>query len=186
MANPSDHGTAPPARTMGSALATLSILAVEAKARLALGPAPFLSRPALLAFVVDPTGLHRTAAMAIVARHVHVPVHRVDIGTIVQSESAKGNFTQLFLAAERAGVVLYLDHADALFNAPGASPAHPFGRFDTDFLMDRLDAFSGVVLAAVYRREQIAPPFLKRARHVIDFTQPTQPSGVDAPVERNE
>jgi ATPase family protein associated with various cellular activities (AAA) len=186
MANTTDHGTAPPARTMGSALATLSILAVEAKARLALGPAPFLSRPALLAFVVDPTGLHRTAAIAIVARHVQVPVHRVDIGTIVQSEESKSNFTQLFLAAERAGVVLYLDHADALFNAPGASAAHPFGRFEADFLMDRLDAFSGVVLAAVYRRELIAPAFVKRARHIVDFTQPTQPASADVPVERNE
>lgn len=182
----SDTDTAPPARMMGSALARLSILAVEAKARLALGPAPFLSRPALLAFIVDPTGLHRSAALAIVARHVQVPVHRFDVSTIVQGESAKSNFTQLFLAAERAGIVLYFDQADALFNAPGSSESHPFGRFEVEFLMDRLDAFSGVVIAAVYRRELIAPALVQRARHVIDFTQPTQPSAVEAPAERNE
>jgi SpoVK/Ycf46/Vps4 family AAA+-type ATPase len=182
----SDSDNAPPARTMGSALARLSLLAVEAKARLALGPAPFLSRPALLAFIVDPTGLHRSSAIAIVARHVQVPVHRVDVSTIVQGEDAKSSFTQLFLAAERAGVVLYLDHADALFNAPESSEAHPFGRFDTDFLMDRFDAFSGVVIAAVYRKELIAPAFLRRARNVVDFTQPTQSTGIEAPAERSE
>jgi SpoVK/Ycf46/Vps4 family AAA+-type ATPase len=182
----SDNETVPPARTMGSALARLSILAVEAKARLALGPAPFLSRPALLAFIVDPTGLHRSSAIAIVSRHVQVPVHRVDISTIVQGEGAKSNFTQLFLAAERAGVVLYFDQADALFNAPGPSETHPFGRFDADFLIDRLDAFSGVVIAAVYRKELISPALLQRARHVVDFTQPRQPTGVETPVERNE
>ena len=169
MKTPADQGTAPP-RTRGSALAKLSVLAVEAKARLALGPAPFLSRPALLAFIVDPTGLHRAASLAIITRHVAVPVHRVDVSAIVQGDEAKSNFTQMLKAAERAGVVLYFDQADALFNAPIPSSLHPFGRFESQFLMDCLDAFPGVVVATVHRVELIAPEFLKRARFVIDFT----------------
>ncbi len=178
---PTDHESAPPAPKRGSALAKLSLLAIEAKARLALGPAPFLSRPAMLAFIVDPTGLHRASAIAILARHVAVPVHRVDMSAIVQGNEAKGHFTQMFQAAERAGVVLYFDHADALFNAPNPSGAHPFGRFESQFIMDRLDAFPGVVIATMHRIELIAPEFVDRARHIVDFTPLVSPRSTAVP-----
>lgn len=93
------------------------------------------------------------------------------MSAVVQGEQSKESFTRLFFSAERAGVVLYFDHADALFNAPAADEAHSFGRFEPEFLLQRLDSFAGVVIVAIHRREMIAGPLLKRARYVVDFTR---------------
>jgi hypothetical protein len=158
-----------PAAGIASARAVVTLLALEARQRLR-GPGQFQFRPALLAFIIDPTGRDREFAISVVARHAGVPVHRVDMSRVVQGPQAKDNFTRMFFAAERAGVVLYFDHADALFNAPGPADEHPFGRFEPDFLLQRLDSFAGVVIAAIHRKEMIAEPLLKRARHVVDFT----------------
>ena len=175
MGKSTTDGAGAPAAGIASARAVLTMLALEARHRLQ-GAGQFQFRPALLGFIIDPTGRDRAFAVSVVARHVGVPVHRVDMSTIVQAEQAKDNFTRMFYAAERAGVVLYFDHADALFNAPGPTEEHPFGRFDPDFLLQRLDSFEGVVIAAIHRREMIAEPLLKRARHVVDFTPRQRPA----------
>jgi SpoVK/Ycf46/Vps4 family AAA+-type ATPase len=161
--------TGHPAAGIASARAVLTLLAVEAGQRLR-GAGQFQFRPALLGFIIDPTGREREFAISVVARHAGVPVHRVDMSMVVQGAEAKNNFTRMFFAAERAGVILYFDHADALFNAPGPTDEHPFGRFEPEYLLQRLDSFAGVVIAAIHRKEMIAEPLLKRARHVVDFT----------------
>jgi hypothetical protein len=184
MSRPTGGGAANPAAARASARAVLTVLAVEARARLAAA-ANVLHRPALLAFVIDPTGEEREYAISVVSRHVGAPVYRVDMSTVVPGDTTKENFTRMFFAADRAGVILYLDKADALFGAAGSKEAHPLGHFEPGFVLERLDAFAGVVIAAVDTRESISPRLLQRARHVVDFTAKNRQMRLELPSDKD-
>lgn len=155
-----------------SARALLSLLAVEARARLLQVNEQFMQRPVLFAFIVDPTGEERAQAVTVVGRHVAMSVHRVDVSQIRQGKPHQDNFRRLLESAQKAGVILFLDNAEALFDGPdaGNEAESDFGRFDPQFLLDCLDTASGVVIAAVRDRTSIPGLLLVRARYVVDFT----------------
>jgi hypothetical protein len=168
-----------------AARALLSLLAVEARARLLQAAGQFMRRPALFAIIVDPSGQERAHAVSIVSRHVTMSVHRVDTRDIQQGDLHRENFRRLLEAAHKAGVILFLDHAEALFDADDDQAGAPApGRFDPQFLLGCLDEASGVVIAAVRERSAIPALLLVRARFVVDFTVPTDQMRLDLTPER--
>jgi SpoVK/Ycf46/Vps4 family AAA+-type ATPase len=98
---------------------------------------------------------------------------RVDLSAIVSKyigETEK-NLDRLFDDATRSGAVLLFDEADALFgNRSAVRPSGDrFASVETNDLLQRLDAFSGIVVLVVNdpkpAREQAAK--LRRARTVV-------------------
>jgi hypothetical protein len=179
MQDPPANGRRAAVARRASARALLSLLAVEARARILQASAQFLRRPALFAIVVDPTGEERAAALAGVGRHVAMPVHRVDAAEMRQGVSDRENFRRLLESASRAGVILFLDNAErVLGGAHDPDGAGARDGFPPQFLLECLET-GGVVIAAVADRSEIAAQLLIRARFVVDFTVPADQMPLD-------
>ncbi|HZI78311.1 MAG TPA: ATP-binding protein [Vicinamibacterales bacterium] len=107
------------------------------------------------------------------AAELGTTVSRVDLGAVVSKyigETEK-HLDAVFAEAERAGAVLLLDEADALFGKRTAveDSQDRSANLDTGDLLARVEEYNGVVLLATNLRTNIDPAFTRRLR-VIDYT----------------
>ena len=107
------------------------------------------------------------------ATELGTTVSRVDLGAVISKfigETEK-HLDVVFAEAERAGAVLLLDEADALFGKrTGVKDAHDrYANMDTGHLLARVEEYNGIVLLATNLRTNIDPAFTRRLR-VIDYT----------------
>ena len=75
----------------------------------------------------------------------------------------------VFADAERNGAVLVLDEADALFGKRSeVKDSHDrYANIEVSYLLQRIEAFSGVVILTSNARQNIDPAFLRRLRSVV-------------------
>ena len=107
------------------------------------------------------------------AAELGTTVSRVDLGAVVSKyigETEK-HLDAVFAEAERAGAVLLLDEADALFGKRTAvkDSQDRYANLDTGDLLARVEEYNGIVLLATNLRTDIDPAFTRRLR-VIDYT----------------
>jgi SpoVK/Ycf46/Vps4 family AAA+-type ATPase len=78
----------------------------------------------------------------------------------------------VFADAERAGAVLLVDEADALFGRrTDVKDAHDrYANLDLTGLLARIEQYQGVALLATNASAHIDPAFSRRLRRVIDYT----------------
>ena len=84
------------------------------------------------------------------------------------------NLERLFAAAEGLDVVLLLDEGDALL-AQRTSVANANDRYanlETNFLLQRLESYEGILLITTNAAERIDAAFQRRMDQVIDFPLP--------------
>jgi SpoVK/Ycf46/Vps4 family AAA+-type ATPase len=117
-----------------------------------------------------------TAAQAAetLAAELRTTVTRIDLAATVSQyigETEK-HLDTVFADAERAGAVLLVDEADALFGArTGVKDSHDrYANLDTGSLLARVEKYEGVVLLATNLRTNLDPAFTRRLRRVIDYT----------------
>lgn len=84
------------------------------------------------------------------------------------------NLARLFEAAEQAGWLLFFDEADALFGKrTSVSDAHDrYANQEVSYLLQRIEAFSGVVILATNLRHNIDDAFMRRFQSVVAFPLP--------------
>jgi len=153
----------------------VTVLAINAKSRLAAQRRPRTGRrPPLIAVLLSPYAIARSAATAVIARHVNAPVQRVDWSRLLSpyTHETELNVERLFDAAEHAGVFLLFDEADALFGPHGrplnfSDSAH---ESSTTALLDRMARFDGPVCFTAGQRRHLHPSLLAAADPVIDLT----------------
>lgn len=126
-------------------------------------------------FVGD-SGTGKTLAASYLATRLGMPLYRVDISAIMNKyvgESEK-NLNRLFNYASRYDVMLLLDEADALFGRRGDQddPGARFGNMLTNFLLTRIENYSGVVVLTSNSRMRIDPAFIRRLEAIIEFSRP--------------
>ena len=130
------------------------------------------ARGAVLLAGAAGTGAAKAAEM--VAAELGTTVTRIDLAATVSKyigETEK-HLDAVFADAERAGTVLLVDDADALFGARGGvKDSHDrYANLDVGSLLARVEAYDGVVLLATNLRTNIDAPFTRRLRRVIDYT----------------
>jgi hypothetical protein len=154
----------------------LTVLAINAKSRLADQRRPRAERrPPLVAVLLSPHAAARSAAMSVIARHLHAPLQRVDWTRLLSNyaHEAELNIDRMFDAAEHAGVLLLFDEADALFGPHG----RPLDLDDsaheacTEALLERLARFDGPVCFTASHRRHLHPRVLALGDPVIDLTE---------------
>jgi SpoVK/Ycf46/Vps4 family AAA+-type ATPase len=153
----------------------VTVLAINAKTRLSEQRRPRGERkPPLIAVLLSPYALARSAATAVIARHVNAPVQRVDWSRLLSpyAHETELNVERLFDAAEHAGVFLLFDEADALFGPHGrpldfSDSAH---ESSTTALLDRMTRFDGPVCFTASHRRHLHPSLLAAADPVIELT----------------
>jgi SpoVK/Ycf46/Vps4 family AAA+-type ATPase len=84
------------------------------------------------------------------------------------------NLATAFGEAERAGAVLLFDEADALFGKrTEVRDAHDrYANLEVNYLLQRVETFTGLVLLATNRGAAIDDAFLRRLRFSIRFELP--------------
>jgi ATP-dependent 26S proteasome regulatory subunit len=133
----------------------------------------------LSALFAGPPGTGKTMAAEVVARELHLDLYRIDLASVVSKyigETEK-NLERVFAEAERTNAVLFFDEADALFGKrTEVSDAHDrYANIETSYLLQRMEAYDGVVILASNLRENMDDAFLRRLRFLVEFPFPDAP-----------
>jgi hypothetical protein len=131
----------------------------------------------IVALFHGPSGTGKTLAAAVVAREVGLPAYVVDLSSLVSKyigETEK-NLARIFDVAEREDCILAFDEADAVFSRRGeiheARDVYPNQL--VAFLLQRIEAHSGVVILTTNFLANIDEAFQRRIDVVISFPEPT-------------
>jgi SpoVK/Ycf46/Vps4 family AAA+-type ATPase len=120
-----------------------------------------------------PSGTGKTLAALAIARELDVQVFRIDLSRVVSKyigETEK-NLAAVFAEAEQSGAVLLFDEADALFGKRSEvrDSNDRYANVEVSYLLQRIEAFSGLVILATNVRKNIDEAFMRRVRLVVEF-----------------
>ena len=110
-------------------------------------------------------------AAAALANELGRELYRVDLSRVVSKyigETEK-NLARLFDDAEAGGAVLFFDEADALFGKrTEVKDAHDrYANIDVSYLIERLEAYNGLVVLASNRKGALDEAFTRRIRNLV-------------------
>lgn len=138
----------------------------------------------LAALFAGPSGTGKTMAAEVVARAFgptgtrgSLDLFRVDLSAIVSKyigETEK-NLARIFDAAESSGAILLFDEGDALFGKRTTQVRDSLDRHantETAYLLQRLEAYSGIAILTTNLKGAIDEAFLRRFRFVVTFPFP--------------
>jgi hypothetical protein len=128
------------------------------------------------ALFCGPSGTGKTMAARILAATLQMDLYRLDLASVVNKyigETEK-NLHQLFSRAEELDVVLLIDEGDALLTSRTAvqSSNDRYANLETNFLLQRLESFEGVLIVTTNAANRIDPAFQRRMDIVVDFRMP--------------
>ena len=130
----------------------------------------------IAALFCGPSGTGKSMAAQAIAHALQTEMYAVDLSRIVSKyigESEK-NLDTVFGEAEQAGAVLLFDEADALFGKRSeVKDAHDrYANIEVAYLLQRMEAFSGLAILTTNLRQNLDQAFLRRLRFVVEFPKP--------------
>lgn len=128
------------------------------------------------ALFAGPSGVGKTMAAEIVAGALELDLHVVDLARVTSKfigETEK-NLRRIFDAAERGGVVLFFDEADALFGKRSeVKDSHDrYANAEVSYLLQRMETYGGLAILATNLKTHLDTAFLRRLRMIVDFPLP--------------
>jgi SpoVK/Ycf46/Vps4 family AAA+-type ATPase len=122
------------------------------------------------------SGTGKTLAAACVASALGKDLLRVDLPAVVSKwvgETEK-NLQQVFAEAEDANAVMFFDEAEAFFAKRGEvkGAQDRWAMMETDYLLQRIEGYTGAVILATNLRQHIDEAFLRRIHVLIEFPFP--------------
>ncbi len=126
--------------------------------------------------LAGPSGVGKTMAAEVIAHDLKLDLYRIDLARVVSKyigETEK-NLKAVFDAAELSGAVLLFDEADALFGKRSeVNDSHDrYANIEVSYLLQRMEAYSGLAVLASNMKSHLDPAFLRRLRFVIDVPYP--------------
>ena len=123
-----------------------------------------------------PPGTGKTMAAGLIARDLGTELYQVDVSKITSKwigETEK-NLAALFDAAEAGQAILLFDEADALFgkrtDVKSSNDRH--ANQETNFLLQRLESFSGICILTTNHEDAIDEAFRRRLAMHVQFPMP--------------
>jgi hypothetical protein len=137
---------------------------------------PTVPSVGIVALFAGPSGTGKTLAAEVVAGELGLDLYKVDLSSVVSKyigETEK-NLERIFGAAAAGDMVLFFDEADALFGKRSeVSDAHDrYANIEVAYLLQRLEAYDGLVVLATNLQRNIDQAFLRRISVAIDFVLP--------------
>jgi AAA+ superfamily predicted ATPase len=122
------------------------------------------------------SGTGKTMAAEILAGRLGLDLYRIDLAGVVSKyigETEK-NLRRVFDAAEKSGVVLFFDEADALFGRRSeVRDSHDrYANIEIDYLLQRMEDYRGLAILATNRKTALDRAFMRRLRFLIEFPFP--------------
>jgi hypothetical protein len=129
--------------------------------------------PGVRALFSGPSGCGKTLAARILAASLQMDIYRVDLSSVVNKyigETEK-NLNQVFSRAEELDVILLLDEGDALLTQrTGVQTSNDrYANLETNYLLQRLEAFEGILLVTTNAGDRIDTAFQRRMDVVVSF-----------------
>jgi SpoVK/Ycf46/Vps4 family AAA+-type ATPase len=129
------------------------------------------------AMFVGPSGTGKSLAARLLAAALGRDLYRLDLSAVVNKyigETEK-NLERAFARAEELDVLLLIDEGDALLTARTAvqSSNDRYANLETNFLLQRLESFEGIVIITTNASQHIDTAFQRRMDVVIPFPPPT-------------
>ncbi len=132
--------------------------------------------PGVRALFSGPSGTGKTLAARLLAASLGKELFSVDLATVVNKylgETEK-NLDAVFSRAEELDVVLMLDEGDALMTR--RTDVHTsndrYANLETNFLLQRLESYEGILVVTTNAGERIDPAFRRRLDVVVEFRAP--------------
>jgi hypothetical protein len=147
--------------------------------RLAALTGPTLGRhltPGVRALFSGPSGTGKTLAARLLASALQMDLYRLDLASVVNKyigETEK-NLNQVFSRAEELDVILLLDEGDALMTqrTSVSSSNDRYANLETNFLLQRIESFEGILIVTTNAAERIDSAFQRRMDVVLHFRPP--------------
>jgi SpoVK/Ycf46/Vps4 family AAA+-type ATPase len=145
--------------------------------RAAAGPAyaPMLNR-GVRALFSGPSGTGKTLAARSLAAALAMDLYRVDLAAVVNKYigETERNLNQVLSRAEELDVVLLLDEGDALMTrrTEVRNANDRYANLETNYLLQRLENYEGIVLVTTNAGQRIDSAFLRRLDVIVDFSPP--------------
>jgi hypothetical protein len=132
--------------------------------------------PGVRALFKGPSGTGKTLAARLLAGQLGMDLYRVDLSAVVNKyigETEK-NLERVFSCAEELDVVLLLDGGDAVLTQRTSvrSANDRYANLETDYLLQRLESYEGILLVTTNASDRIDSAFQRRMDVVIDFPLP--------------
>ena len=132
--------------------------------------------PGVRALFTGASGTGKTLAARLLAGALDMDLYRLDLSAVVNKyigETEK-SLNQVLTRAEELDLVLLIDEVDALMTkrTQVASSNDRYANLETNYLLQRLDSFEGVLLVTTNAADRIDPAFQRRMDVVVDFTAP--------------
>jgi len=128
------------------------------------------------ALFLGPSGTGKALATSWLANKLGIPLYRVDLAAITSKyigESEK-NMAKLLSRAEQEEVLLLFDEADSVFGKRTdiRDSNDRFANAQTNYLLQRIETYSGVVILTSNSKARFDPAFTRRLDMMIDFPLP--------------
>jgi hypothetical protein len=130
----------------------------------------------VIALFVGGSGTGKTMAAEVLASEQQIDLYRIDLAALVSKwvgETEK-NLSRVFADAERANCMLFFDECEAMFGKRGAvkDASDRWANLEVNYLLQRIEDYSGVVILATNLRQNIDDAFQRRIQVVVDFPVP--------------
>jgi hypothetical protein len=130
----------------------------------------------LRALFSGPSGTGKTLTARYLAGCLSLDVYRVNLASVVNKYLGvtERNLDTVFSVAEELGVILLLDEGDALMTrrTDVGDANDRYANLETNFLLQRLEAYSGIVLITSNAAGRIDQAFQRRIDITVDFQPP--------------
>lgn len=125
---------------------------------------------------LGPSGTGKTLAASIVAAELGRNIYRVDLAAVFDKwvgETEK-NLDRLLSQAEQLDVVLLFDEGDAVFASRTSvqSANDRYANLETNFLLQRIEDYTGIVLVTSNASDRIDSAFARRMDATVTFGKP--------------
>ena len=128
------------------------------------------------ALFTGPSGTGKTLAARVLAGALGIDLYRIDLSLVVNKyigETEK-NLATIFARAEEADIALLLDEGDALLTQRTSvqSSNDRWANLETNYLLQRLESFEGILLVTTNAGDRIDTAFKRRMDVVVEFRAP--------------
>lgn len=128
--------------------------------------------------MTGPPGTGKTMTANALSGELGLPLYQVNLANVVDKyigETEK-NLEKAFAFAEKTNSVLFFDEADSLFST--RTEVHDskdrYANNEISYLLQRIEAFDGIVIMATNIKTNIDAAFLRRIRYVIHYENPDE------------
>jgi hypothetical protein len=125
-----------------------------------------------------PPGTGKTMAAQVMAADLGLDLFRVDLSSVVSKYvgETSQNIERILSRAENMDIILFFDEADALFGKrTEIKDAHDrFANTDTNYLLQAIENYAGIILLATNKKANIEPAFIRRLRYLLEFSPPDE------------